>query len=336
MTNGEYFWIDREKYGRFFRRGVLLLMAWPCAVVVGRCGQTASASFTKCVPDPPGSVLASGGGASNFKQAFSAWLAEKADSGSVAAANASGDPHPATALPPTRKALEDAARRGDTQAQVNLAVASLAGWGAPPNAGTALYWLHAAADRAYPLAFYDLGILYMNGCGVRQDYNEAFQFFAKGARNEDPAAQVNLGYLYDQGLGVARDQQKAMFWYRKAAEAGVAVAQYNVADLYLRGEGIAQDDAAAFRWFQQAAMQGHAHARVMLGSMYAAGRGTSKDLAEAYMWLIASEMEGDPQCAALLRVIEPQLSAAQVAAAKQRATSPEIARNWSDEFAHLR
>jgi uncharacterized protein len=336
MTNGECFWIDREKYGRFFRRGVLLLMAWPCAVVVGRCGQAAPAPSTKCVPDLPGGVLASGGADANFKQAFSAWMARKADSGEGAVPNASGDPHPATPLPPTRKALEDVARRGDPQAQVNLAVASLAGWGAPPNAGAALYWLHAAADRGYPLAFYDLGILYMNGCGVRRDYKEAFHFFEKGARNEDPAAQVNLGYLFDQGLGVARDQGQAMFWYRKAAEAGVAVAQYNVADLYLRGEGVAQDDIAAFRWFQQAAVQGHARARVMLGSLYAAGRGTSKDLAEAYMWLIASEMESDRQCAALLRVIESQLSAAQIAAAKGRAASPEIARSWSNEFAHLR
>jgi TPR repeat protein len=334
MTNRTGIWIKFQKFARFVRRSALLLMTWSSAAVAAE-GQTAPAP-TNCIAALPDTVLPNGGAVTNFKQAFSTWLAKKTDAGKGAAPNPGGESRPAIVLPDTRKALEHAAQRGDTQSQVNLAVASLAGWGAPPNAGAALYWFHAAADRGYPLASYDLGILYMNGCGVRQDYKEAFHFFEKGARGGDAAAQVNLGYLYDQGLGVARDRAAAMFWYRKAAETGVAVAQYNLADLYLRGDGVAQDDVRAFRWFQQAAMQGYARARVMLGSMYATGRGTRKDLAEAYMWLIASGMQTDLQCAAVLRLIEPQLSSAQITDAKRRATSAEIVRSWSDEFTHLR
>jgi len=61
------------------------------------------------------------------------------------------------------KTLENDARHGSLAAQVNLAVASLAGWGISPNAGTALYWLHAAAANHYAPALFDLGILYSRG-----------------------------------------------------------------------------------------------------------------------------------------------------------------------------
>ena len=163
--------------------------------------------------------------------------------------------------------FEKGARRGYAPAQVNLAVASLAGWGTPPNAGAARYWLREAANQGYALAYYDLGVLYMNGCGVLQDYSEAFRYFEQGANAGDAAAQMNLGYLYDQGLGVTRDRAAAAGWYRKAAEAGVAQAQFNLADLYVRGEGIPRNDILAFAWFQRAADQGEGRAKAMLDSL---------------------------------------------------------------------
>ena len=75
------------------------------------------------------------------------------------------------------------AQRGNPAAMVNLGVASLAGWGTEVNAGTALYWLHLAADSGYDPAFYNLGILYFKGCGVPRDAAEAFHFFDLGARS---------------------------------------------------------------------------------------------------------------------------------------------------------
>jgi Sel1 repeat len=323
-----------DRYFRFFRSMSFFACLGFYAFAGAPAAQAGQSSTKRCVPQTPASLVASEGPLAQFQRAFTAspHLNESAPNAEVAPAGEmqSND------LTELRKSLENAARRGNSQAQVNLAVASLAGWGAPPNAGAALYWLHAAADRKYPLAFYDLGILYMNGCGVRQDYKEAFHLFEKAARAGDSAAQVNLGYFYDQGLGVARDSVAAAFWYDKAAEAGVAVAQYNLADLYLRGEGVNQDDAKAFRLFGQAAEQGHSRARVMLGSMYATGRGTSKDLVAAYMWLVASEMENDPRCGYQLRMIEQELSPGQVAEARERAKSLGSPRNSSDDTALLR
>ncbi len=239
---------------------------------------------------------------------------------------------------PTRaayKIFEREARGGRPAAMVNLAVASLAGWGTQPNAGAALYWLQAAADRGYAPALYNLGILYFKGCGVWQDYAEAFRFFEKGAQAGDAAAEVNLGYLYDHGLGVAQDHGAAAHWYRQAAESGDSQAQYNLADLYLHNEAVPQDDAAAFVWFHKAAAQGHAGARIMLGSMYAAGRGTAKDLPAAYLWISAAVLQGDTRGNALLLSLERQLAPAQLAQAKLNAQSLVHASGPSRDVASL-
>ncbi len=233
------------------------------------------------------------------------------------------------------KIFEREARGGRPAAMVNLAVASMAGWGPPPNAGTALYWLLAAADRGYAPAFYNLGILYFKGCGVRQDYAEAFRFFEKGAQAGDAAAEVNLGYLYDHGLGVAQDHGAAAHCYLQAAETGDSQAQYNLADLYLHGEGVSRDNAAAFGWFQKAATQGHAGARIMLGSMYAAGRGTAEDLLAAYLWISAAVLQGDTRGNALLLSLERQLTPAQLAQAKLRVRSLVSASGVSRDVASL-
>jgi TPR repeat protein len=215
--------------------------------------------------------------------------------------------------------FQKAARKGYAPAQVNLAVLSLAGWGTPPNPGTALYWLREAARQGYALAYFDLGILYMNGCGVHRDYHEAFGQFEQGANAGDSAAQMNLGYLYDQGFGVARDRAQAAVWYRRAAESGVAEAQYNLADLYVRGEGVPRDESTAFAWFQKAAQQGHTGARIMVGSMYAEGRGTEKNLQSACEWLSAATLRGDTRGSATLEALEPQLTPEQLAQSKMRA-----------------
>lgn len=212
-------------------------------------------------------------------------------------------------------------RTGDLRAQVNLAVASLAGWGTAPNSGAALYWLQEAARQGYPLAFFDLGILYQNGCGVRQDDAEAAHYFQRGADAGDAPSQMNLGYFYDQGLGVARDRAQAASWYRKAAESGLAEAQFNLADLYLRGEGVPLDESLAFSWFQKAAVKGHTAAQIMLGCMYAEGRGTTQDISSAYAWLSVAAMQGDSRADVQLASIEGKLSASQLADAKIRAAS---------------
>src|SRR6266481_3305634 len=229
-----------------------------------RAQQNEVSSLSACVPSDLAALIVPEGRAIRVSPVPELVGAQRSALGNAAKGGVDPSPSADRAASAAYKIFQREARQGRPAAMVNLAVTSLAGWGTAPNAGAALYWLHAAADRGYSPAFYNLGILYFKGCGVWQDYAQAFRFFERGAQAGDAAAEVNLGYLYAHGLGVAADQGAAAHWYRQAAESGDSQAQYNLADLYLHNEGVPQDDAAAFVWFQKAAAQGHAGARIML------------------------------------------------------------------------
>jgi TPR repeat protein len=302
----------------FFLLGALI-----CAVVgmarPVRAQEKATSALPACVPSDLTALIVPEGSAVRVHEVKQ----EPGGKRSPARATPGSEPEPRPTEFLERKRayqiLWKEAQHGNAAAMVNLAASSLAGWGTKPNAGAALYWLHAAADRGYGAALYDLGILYFNGCGVPQDPAEAFHFFDLGARAGYLAAQVNLGYFYDRGLGVAEDRLAAAHWYLEAAKRGEARAQYNLGDLFLHGEGVPKDESEAFAWFQKAALQGHTGAQIMIGSMLAAGRGGSRDLVAAYFWIFTASLDGDDRAAPMLQVLDRQLSSEQIEQAKSRA-----------------
>jgi TPR repeat protein len=318
---------------RFDENGMVLAVRRYCGVcsivVLGvlsllplvRAQQNEVSSLSACVPSDLAALIVPDGRSVRVSPVSELAAPQRSALGNAAKSSAAPSPSADRAASEAYKIFQREARHGRPAAMVNLAVTSLAGWGTVPNAGAALYWLHAAADRGYSPAFYNLGILYFKGCGVRQDYAEAFRFFDQGSRRGDAASQVNLAYLYTHGLGVAQDHAAAARWYRQAAETGEPQAQFSLADLYLHGEGVAQDDAAAFAWFRKAALQGHTGARILLGSMYAAGRGTSKDLPSAYLWISAAALQGDTRGHDMLLSLEAELTPAQLAEARLRVQS---------------
>lgn len=226
---------------------------------------------------------------------------------------------PSHTIRDARQWFGKAARQGDPAAQVNLAVLYLNGWGVEKNYGAALYWLDAAAHQDNPRAHTNLGILYMNGLGVRRDYVEAWHHLQFAAERGESGAMVDLGYLYDSGLGIAKNQAEAAKWYRFAAEQGDALGQNNLADLYLRGAGVQQSDALALQWFEKAAQQGNTGARIKLGYLYASGRAGHVDPEAAYAWILAAQLAGDRRGEQYLVPLEKQLTAEQLAHAKQHA-----------------
>jgi TPR repeat protein len=300
-----------------------------------RAQQNEVSSPSACVPSDLAALIVPDGRSVRVNPISELAAPQRNTPGNAAKRGAALSPSADSAASEAYKIFQREARHGRPAAMVNLAVTSLAGWGTAPNAGAALYWLHAAADRGYSPAFYNLGILYFKGCGVRRDYAEAFRFFEQAARGGDLAAAVNLGYLYTHGLAVTQDHAAAARWYRQAAEAGEPQGQFSLADLYLHGEGVAQDDTAAFAWFRKAALQGHTGARILLGSMYAAGRGTPKDLPSAYLWISAAALQGDTRGNTTLLLLEAQLTPAQLAEARLRATSLAVSSAPSPDVALL-
>ena len=226
---------------------------------------------------------------------------------------------PGKSIQDARKSFETAARRGNTNAEVNLAILYLYGWGTPQNFGTGLYWLRSAANQGNSRACANLGLLYWQGWGVRRDYAEALRYFRKAADLGDTGAMIDLGYMNDYGIGTSPDHSAAAEWYRRGAERGDPLAENNLADLYLRGEGVPQNDDLAFGWFQKAALQGNTGARIKLGFLYANGRATRKDAETAYAWILAADIAGDHRGQTYLAALEAQLSPDQIASAKRRA-----------------
>lgn len=84
----------------------------------------------------------------------------------------------APAQKPLRERLLESAKKGDAEAQFELAKNYETGRiGLPKDLQQAQHWYHAAADQGDPYALASLGILYNFGKGVRQDYVQAFMYY---------------------------------------------------------------------------------------------------------------------------------------------------------------
>ena len=147
----------------------------------------------------------------------------------AASDNTDVESRPRNAPSPTVVAnLRYAARRGDMQAQYDLAVVLDCGLGLRRDQAEALEWFHKAADQGHVGAQSALGWKYMTGNGVPIDDNAAFEWLRRAAERGNTSAQNNLGILYMQGRGVAADPIEAAKWFRRAAEKGAVDAQRNL------------------------------------------------------------------------------------------------------------
>lgn len=125
-------------------------------------------------------------------------------------------------------ALRANARRGDLQAQYDLAVVLDCGLGVRRDQAESLEWFRRAADKGHVGAQSALGYKYMTGDGAQRDDAAAFDWLQRAAERGNTSAQNNLGILYAQGRGVTADPVEAARWFRKAADQGALDAQRNL------------------------------------------------------------------------------------------------------------
>lgn len=144
--------------------------------------------------------------------------------------------------------------------------------------------LQEAAAKGNSEAQFYIGRTYDNGIGAERNEKEAVSWYRKAADKGNAGAQLKLGRMYEVGIGVNRDPKEAVHWYRKAAEQGAPSAQMKLADFYQAGEAIAKDDSQAAGWYRKAAEQGNASAQFKLAKMYEEGRGAPKENNETLYW----------------------------------------------------
>lgn len=159
------------------------------------------------------------------------------------------------ATPPLRNHKEavpviiEAAKNGDTYAQVTLGEMYETGRGVTRNYKEAARWYKSAADEGRAEAMVALGEMYRTGRGVPVDYTQARSCFERAVEYYNYWGYRGLGKLYANGQGVPRDEAAAGDYYLKGAENGDQEA------MFLLGETLerAGDIAGARKWYQAAA-----------------------------------------------------------------------------------
>ncbi|MFP6688403.1 MAG: SEL1-like repeat protein, partial [Alphaproteobacteria bacterium] len=196
--------------------------------------------------------------------------------------------------------IETAARWYERAAARNIAPAELAlahilrhGEISEPDGEQALRHIRSAAHRGSARAQFELGVAYDRGVRVTQNYATAAVWYEKAAAQGLTEAIYNLGTLFDEGLGAPKDHAAALAWYRQAARGGNALAENNIGNLHEKGLGVPQDYAQAVEWYAKAAARGLAIAQNNLAIMYHLGHGVARDFKQAARWYRLAAAQGE-------------------------------------------
>lgn len=209
--------------------------------------------------------------------------------------------------------LEQAAMRGDAQAQYELFWRSRYGYGIEKNQETANRWLQQAAENDNVEAQYRLGVCYYNGCFAefRQDKRIGREWLEKAAAQGDSDMRFLIGMEYFFGS----DYDDARRWLQPVvtSESDYASMAVSLLDTIGRAQGkkrpaapantaasprdaIAEpprDPATEAAEWQRRAEAGDARAQYQLYFRYSLGDGVKQDQETANRWLQQAAGNGD-------------------------------------------
>lgn len=181
-----------------------------------------------------------------------------------------------------------------------------------PKLKVAIKALNQAVKQGNAEAQFRLGMLYANGEGVELDHARAAELIQAAAKQKHAQAQTTLGWLYANGYGVEQDDARARTWYQRAAELGDLKAQYTLGTIFRFGQlGADKDGAQAVHWYLQAANRGLAAAQFALGRLLMDGKLVDKDEATALQWLTLAHLNGSSKAEetieTLIRRMDPEV-----------------------------
>ena len=162
--------------------------------------------------------------------------------------------------------LVEKAKRGDTAAQLAMAVRYRDGKGVARDNVEALRWARMAADRGDAAAMDFVGWMFFKGLGVKRNATIAAGYF-KAAADKSAQAAWNLGQCYFGAQGVEQDVPQALELWKKAASMGSGRAAATAAMVYLAGEGVAPDTSQARRLAERAVELSDPSGIVLLGEL---------------------------------------------------------------------
>lgn len=111
-----------------------------------------------------------------------------------------------------------AARNGNVIAQKNMGLMEIQ----MGNFERAMTWLTVAAKKGNADAQFNLAIMFRDGEGCKVDYTQAMFWFKKAQSNINPRIEAygEIGKMYQYGFGVYKDISEAIHWYEQGAKLG--------------------------------------------------------------------------------------------------------------------
>jgi len=109
------------------------------------------------------------------------------------------------------------------------------------------------AKKGNSQAQVNLGLLYENGLGVEHSPDAAFSWYEAAAQKGSVLGQINLAALYYEGAGTDQSYKSAAHWYLQAAKRGNSTAQYNLSVMFENRQGLELDLVQAWAWRELAA-----------------------------------------------------------------------------------
>jgi len=159
---------------------------------------------------------------------------------------------------------------------------------------TALKLAEEAAQRGEPQANTLIARIYADGLGVQKDDKKAYEWYARAAQLGDIQGTFALGVMLAEGRGIQKDRKAAAEMFEKAALTGHAEANYNLGLLFLKGDGKPENPIRAFQHIRYAAEKGIPQAQYDLAALYQAGTGVDANALEAARWLARAAEQGLP------------------------------------------
>ncbi len=122
-------------------------------------------------------------------------------------------------------------------------------------------WYEEAIRRGNHTAPVNLARLYDNGTGVAQDFSKALALCEVAAKRQVSRAQVCAGFHYQRGWGVQKNPLEAAKWYEEAMKLNNGMAFYLLGHMYLSGEGVNLDKRRGYEYVLRVAAAGDPEAR---------------------------------------------------------------------------
>lgn len=201
---------------------------------------------------------------------------------------------------------QQAATKGDKEAQYRLGLCTEQGKGIKANNDQAIQWYRKAADQGHTEAKTNLNRLIQlqqkitditnwKTLGakmyVAKSYSQAIQWYKKAADAGDTESVYWVGECYF----MLTQYTQAIEWYNKAAEQKNINAQYRLGYCYENAKGTSQNYSEAVKWYAKAAEQGHADAQLRLANCYASGQGVTQDNVTAVQWYQKAANNGNAE-----------------------------------------